>query len=72
MHVSHVGPQQGDVKIIILLFSSEKKAYVGFIPVDQVSFVNKIKNVIQSARKGQVNVCHFFYNYDFQNHSFPL
>ncbi|KAK7086682.1 Mediator of RNA polymerase II transcription subunit 25 [Halocaridina rubra] len=55
VHVSPAGPaQQSDVKIIILLFSSEKKAYVGFIPLDQTSFVNKIKNVIHSAKKGQL------------------
>ncbi|XP_042222827.1 mediator of RNA polymerase II transcription subunit 25-like [Homarus americanus] len=54
VHVSHASPTQSEVKVIILLFSSEKKAYVGFIPVDQFSFVNKIKSVIQSARKGQV------------------
>ncbi|XP_066989968.1 mediator of RNA polymerase II transcription subunit 25-like isoform X3 [Macrobrachium rosenbergii] len=54
VHVSHTGTtQQNDVKVIILLFSGEKKAYVGFIPVDQLSFVNKIKTVIQSARRGQ-------------------
>ncbi|XP_064091346.1 mediator of RNA polymerase II transcription subunit 25-like isoform X3 [Macrobrachium nipponense] len=56
VHVSHTGTtQQNDVKVIILLFSGEKKAYVGFIPVDQLSFVNKIKTVIQSARRGQPN-----------------
>lgn len=54
VHVSHASAQQGEVKVIILLYSSEKKAYVGFIPIDQFSFVNKIKSVIQSARKGQV------------------
>ncbi|ROT73196.1 putative mediator of RNA polymerase II transcription subunit 25 isoform X2 [Penaeus vannamei] len=54
VHVSHPAPSQNEVKVIILLFSCEKKAYVGFIPVDQVSFVNKIRSVIQGARKGQI------------------
>uniref|UniRef100_A0A0P4VVX5 Mediator of RNA polymerase II transcription subunit 25 n=1 Tax=Scylla olivacea TaxID=85551 RepID=A0A0P4VVX5_SCYOL len=58
VHVSHPSPhpsphQQSDVKVIILLYSSEKKAYVGFVPIDQLSFVNKIKSVIQNARKSQ-------------------
>ena len=65
VHVSHPSPhpsphQQSDVKVIILLYSSEKKAYVGFVPIDQLSFVNKIKSVIQNARKCQVRTatCH--------------
>lgn len=63
VHVSHPSPhpsphQQSDVKVIILLYSSEKKAYVGFVPIDQLSFVNKIKSVIQNARKTQVGKLH--------------
>ena len=39
-----------EVKIIILLFSPDKKAYVGFIPTDQRSFVAKIKDLIQNQK----------------------
>lgn len=65
--MSHASAQQGEVKVIILLYSSEKKAYVGFIPIDQFSFVNKIKSVIQSARKGQVREWELLYYVDLCN-----
>eukprot|EP00090_Calanus_glacialis_P022952 TRINITY_DN3531_c1_g1_i1.p1 TRINITY_DN3531_c1_g1~~TRINITY_DN3531_c1_g1_i1.p1 ORF type:complete len:824 (+),score=378.63 TRINITY_DN3531_c1_g1_i1:164-2635(+) len=41
-----------DIKVLILLYSNDKKAYLGFIPNDQISFVDRIRTVIQE-QKGQ-------------------
>ena len=40
--------------MLILLYSNEKKAYLGFIPNDQVSFVDRIRTVIQQQKTGQL------------------
>ena len=45
---------QCDIKVLILLYSNEKKAYLGFIPNDQVSFVERIRTVIQQQKQGNV------------------
>ena len=42
-----------DIKVLILLYSNDKKAYLGFIPNDQVSFVERIRTVIQEQKQGQ-------------------
>jgi len=42
-----------DIKVLILLYSNDKKAYLGFIPNDQVSFVDRIRTVIQQQKMGQ-------------------
>ena len=42
-----------DIKVLILLYSNDKKAYLGFIPNDQVSFVERIRTVIQQQKQGQ-------------------
>ncbi|XP_018019885.1 mediator of RNA polymerase II transcription subunit 25 [Hyalella azteca] len=39
-----------NLRMIILLYSSEKDAYVGFIPIDQQSFIAKMKTVMHSQR----------------------
>lgn len=36
--------------MIILLYTSEKKGYLGFIPTDQVGFVEKLRKVIQQQK----------------------
>jgi mediator of RNA polymerase II transcription subunit 25 len=43
-----------EIKVLILLYSNEKKAYLGFIPNDQVSFVDRIRTVIQQQKTGQL------------------
>ena len=40
-----------DIKVLILLYSNDKKAYLGFIPNDQVSFVERIRTVIQQQKQ---------------------
>ena len=42
-----------DIKVLILLYSNDKKAYLGFIPNDQTSFVERIRTVIQKQKQGQ-------------------
>ena len=42
-----------DIKVLILLYSNDKKAYLGFIPNDQTSFVERIRTVIQRQKMGQ-------------------
>jgi len=42
-----------DIKVLILLYSNDKKAYLGFIPNDQISFVDRIRTVIQQQKLGQ-------------------
>ena len=42
-----------DIKVLILLYSNDKKAYLGFIPNDQISFVERIRTVIQQQKQGQ-------------------
>merc|ERR1719495_2390553 len=41
-----------DIKVLILLYSNDKKAYLGFIPNDQTSFVERIRTVIQRQKMG--------------------
>merc|ERR1719458_2351449 len=42
-----------NIKVLILLYSNDKKAYLGFIPNDQTSFVERIRTVIQRQKMGQ-------------------
>ncbi len=44
--------------MLILLYSNDKKTYLGFIPNDQVQFVDSIRRVIQqmSETMGQHQV----------------
>merc|ERR1719370_1256294 len=42
-----------DIKVLILLYSNDKKAYLGFIPNGQTSFVERIRTVIQRQKMGQ-------------------
>ncbi|XP_020293068.1 mediator of RNA polymerase II transcription subunit 25 [Pseudomyrmex gracilis] len=46
----HFTPSSCDIKVIILLYTSEKKGYLGFIPTDQVGFVEKLRKVIQQQK----------------------
>ncbi|KMQ96743.1 mediator of rna polymerase ii transcription subunit 25 [Lasius niger] len=51
-----------EIKVLILLYTAEKKTYLGFIPNDQTAFVDRLRKVIQqqktshaSMRQGQAN-----------------
>jgi len=43
-----------DIRVLILLYGSEKKSYLGFIPHDQASFVERIMTVIQQQKAGHM------------------
>lgn len=42
-----------DIKVLILLYTVEKRAYLGFIPNDQVAFVDRLRKVIQHQKSTQ-------------------
>lgn len=50
VHISN----NGDIKVLILLYGAEKKSYLGFIPNDQNSFVERIMTIIQQQRSGNM------------------
>ncbi|XP_018326759.1 mediator of RNA polymerase II transcription subunit 25 isoform X2 [Agrilus planipennis] len=43
-------PASCDIKVLILLYTPEKRAYLGFIPNDQVGFVDRLRKVIQQQK----------------------
>ncbi|KAI4462701.1 mediator of rna polymerase ii transcription subunit 25 [Holotrichia oblita] len=43
-----------DIKVLILLYTTEKRAYLGFIPNDQVAFVDRLRKVIQQQKNIQM------------------
>lgn len=49
-----------DIRVLILFYSIEKKAYLGFIPNNQAGFVERLRKVISQkqvgTRQGQVGV----------------
>jgi len=53
VHFTGVGAAQCDIKVLILLYSNDKKAYLGFIPNDQAQFVERIRMVIQQQKSKQ-------------------
>ena len=66
---------QCEVKVLLLIFSPRKKAFVGLIPHDQGSFVIGIRSVVAGHRSAQIkkvsqlfNICchkfgHFLVKY---------
>ncbi|XP_019877940.1 mediator of RNA polymerase II transcription subunit 25 isoform X2 [Aethina tumida] len=42
-----------DIKVLILLYTSDKRAYLGFIPNDQAAFVDRLRKVIQQQKSTQ-------------------
>ncbi|XP_061380464.1 mediator of RNA polymerase II transcription subunit 25-like isoform X1 [Danaus plexippus] len=43
-------PPQCDIKVLILLYTSDKKAFLGFIPNNQATFVDRLRKVIQQQK----------------------
>lgn len=39
-----------DIKVLILLYTPEKKAFLGFVPNNQVGFVDRLRKVIQQKQ----------------------
>ncbi|KAJ9601081.1 hypothetical protein L9F63_000816, partial [Diploptera punctata] len=52
----HFTPQTCDIKVLILLYTSEKRAYLGFIPNDQAAFVDRLRKVIQHQKTTQAHM----------------
>nr|CAD7574221.1 unnamed protein product [Timema californicum] len=46
-------PSPCEIKVLILLYTSEKRAYLGFIPNDQAAFVDRLRKVIQHQKTTQ-------------------
>ncbi|XP_040577143.1 mediator of RNA polymerase II transcription subunit 25 isoform X2 [Lepeophtheirus salmonis] len=51
--VHFTGSPNCDIKVLILLYSSEKGAYLGFIPNEQYRFVERVRKIIQQERTEQ-------------------
>ncbi|KPJ04179.1 Mediator of RNA polymerase II transcription subunit 25 [Papilio xuthus] len=47
-------PPQCDIKVLILLYTPDKKAYLGFIPNNQATFVERLRKVIQQQKITQI------------------
>lgn len=47
-------PSACDIKVLILLYTNEKRAYLGFIPNDQTAFVDRLRKVIQQQKSTQM------------------
>ncbi|KAJ0171410.1 hypothetical protein K1T71_012960 [Dendrolimus kikuchii] len=47
-------PPQCDIKVLILLYTPDKKVYLGFIPNNQATFVDRLKKVIQQQKITQI------------------
>lgn len=43
-----------EIKVLILLYTADKKAYLGFIPNDQAAFVDRLRKVIQQQKSTQI------------------
>ncbi|KAJ8943634.1 hypothetical protein NQ318_005635 [Aromia moschata] len=46
-------PSACDIKVLILLYTADKRAYLGFIPNDQAAFVDRLRKVIQQQKSSQ-------------------
>ncbi|CAG9766643.1 unnamed protein product [Ceutorhynchus assimilis] len=51
---SNPNPAACDIKVLILLYTADKKAYLGFIPNDQAAFVDRLRKVIQQQKSTQM------------------
>ena len=51
MHFPHTAPCE--VRVLMLLYSSKKKIFMGLIPYDQSGFVNGIRQVITNHKQVQ-------------------
>lgn len=51
-----VNPNVSESKVLMLLYSPEKKAYIGFIPKYQTEFVEMLLKVIEEQKIKQVQV----------------
>ena len=45
---------QYDMRVLILVYSNERKAYLGLIPNDQVKFVDRFRTIIQQEKRNNM------------------
>lgn len=43
-----------EIKVLILLYTAEKKAFLGFVPNNQVGFIDKLKKTISSQKQQRI------------------
>lgn len=43
-----------EIKVLLLLYTSEKRTFLGFIPNDQTAFVDRLRKVIQHQKSTQM------------------
>lgn len=53
VHFPSVSSTPCDIKVLILLYTAERRAYLGLIPNDQVAFVDRLRKVIQQQKSSQ-------------------
>ncbi|KAG8335435.1 Mediator of RNA polymerase II transcription subunit 25 [Homalodisca vitripennis] len=53
VHFTSLPTSTCDIKVLILLYTAEKRAYLGFIPNDQAAFVDRLRKVIQHQKTSQ-------------------
>lgn len=53
VHFTSIPPSACDIKVLILLYTADKRAYLGFIPNDQAAFVDRLRKVIQQQKSNQ-------------------
>ncbi|XP_054259504.1 mediator of RNA polymerase II transcription subunit 25-like [Macrosteles quadrilineatus] len=53
VHFTSLSTSACDIKVLILLYTAEKRAYLGFIPNDQAAFVDRLRKVIQHQKTSQ-------------------
>lgn len=51
VHFSSAVNPNCDLRVLILLYTSDKRAYLGFIPNDQQAFVDRLRRVIQQQKR---------------------
>ncbi|KAJ8964091.1 hypothetical protein NQ317_004944 [Molorchus minor] len=57
VHFSTIPNQPAcDIKVLILLYTADKRAYLGFIPNDQAAFIDRLRKVIQQQKSSQQNM----------------
>lgn len=54
VHFTSIQNQACDIKVLILLYTPEKRCYLGFIPNDQGAFVDRLRKVIQQQKQSQM------------------
>lgn len=54
VHFTSASPSPAcEIKVLILLYTTDKKTYLGFIPNDQTAFVDRLRKVIQQQKTSQ-------------------